>query len=50
LQQEVVYKTHLQANEQGVGISSDTWASGVYMIQLTNEEGRNANLKVIKLP
>jgi Secretion system C-terminal sorting domain/FG-GAP-like repeat len=50
LQQEVVYKTHIQANEQGVGISSDTWASGVYMIQLTNEEGRNANLKVIKLP
>ncbi|MEY2871261.1 MAG: Secretion system C-terminal sorting domain, partial [Bacteroidota bacterium] len=50
LQQDVVYKTHLQANELGVGIPSESWASGVYMIQLTNEEGRNANLKVIKLP
>ncbi len=50
LQQDLVYKTHLQTNERGVGIPIESWSPGIYWVNITNEEGKTANLKLVKLP
>jgi hypothetical protein len=50
LQHEMVYQTHLLPQEQGVGISIESWSCGLYWVNLVDEQGRTAQIKWVKLP
>lgn len=50
LKGDIVYQTHLQSNERGVGIAIESWPAGVYTARLLDEAGQQAYVKLIKLP
>jgi hypothetical protein len=50
LKGDIVYQTHLQSNERGVGIAIESWPAGVYTARLMDEAGQQAYVKLIKLP
>ena len=47
---DVVYQTHLQSNERGVGIAIESWPAGMYTARLQGEGGLQSYVKLIKLP